>query len=449
MKKHHTIVWVCSLAGIALGYWSGFLHGTTSSPHSKKEEPAASPKPSARAPGFERGRKMFTTASRESSSRSSLLDMDTLFSKYNSMTPDQIRDEVTRLHEIIKNETIPTEEANTILYSLCYKWGQLSPKQALAYADSQTTGMSFSHAAIIRGWVAENPEAAFRYYQENKKDAPRSSSILEIIARGMAHAAPDGAFKWLNSLEEKDKRHAFPAILTNMAREHPERLAEFTAKVPPETLDKYGLCVPLTRHWAACDWDAARQWIDTLPSSMKETALEAAADALVLQNPDQATQIWKELPEARQQQMSEHIVRKLADKSAIQSLEWITRHADESQSLPLTRHVVNYSNSASKELKDYALSMPESARKDYVLGQIVDFSSSYHFYDSSIDCAENMILTDHIKDPETRMKCRQNMIYAWTQENPGQAEQWISSRPEQERNEYQEKYEEALRKKKN
>ena len=447
MNKKILAIILCSIAaGTGLGYFIGTQQTPQTSPKNISGESTT-----VRAPRFSETRKNMQTSKPEfptvSGSKSSL---DAMLQKYSRMDPELMEAELRELCSMEKGaDSVDLKKIIAAVY-LSYKWGQVSPKQALEQAKSMGPMSMLATPLIMQGWAETNPEGAAAYYAENKAKIPMSSMALTTIASEMSKTSPDAAMKWAATLDEKERLQALPAIMNGIAENHPELLAANIGKLSPEDLKKTSLCSDIAERWARSNWDETKNWIGTLPESQQNEVKRKALGSLSSVNLEEATREFKGLSAADQAEAAHSIAAHLALKNGVGALDWLVKNASENDALRSIPSAVGVAalTGGGEEMRNYLSDMPGGIMKDTALQDYLD-KSAMQSHVSYVDFEENLSLASGIGNADKRKSTTDNMLNQWMNSEPEKAKAWVdkSSLSQEDKQKYQKRYETAIKEK--
>lgn len=355
--------------------------------------------------------------------------VDSLLLKYSRMNAAQIEDEIKNLNDVNLLRGEPDMKKMMALVYLSYKWGQTSPQRALK--ESEKLGMvgMLTVPLILNGWAETNPEGAAAYYMENRKKVPHGDWSLKNIATELGKSSPSEAMRWVESLTEKDRKSALPAILGGIADSHPEQLSANIGKLSEDDLKNSALCANIAGKWASTDWEATSKWIDSLGEKQQKEARKTALAQLGLTDIDKATQEYSRLNESEQSGVARDITRNLASKGGPEALEWLVKNTSEKIAEENVRSAIGFGSSPSQleETHDYVMNMPDGKIKDSSLQEIIQKNSYGVFSGGEVDYVANLDMATNIKDEKKRGETVDNVVSSWARNDPEKAKEWIQS----------------------
>ncbi len=355
--------------------------------------------------------------------------LDVQLIRLSRMTPEQLKQEMGRLKKKISlNCDFPVQY---LTYSyLSYKWGQLAPLEALEEIKSmERFNAQLCLPIIMKGWAEQHPEEAATYFARHRDELPRAIYILNIIAEEMTRHSPDNALQWIAGLSPAERTEALPSVLHTLKKDNPEeykkQIEHFARQLSREELKHSELCDYLSARWAETDWEAASQWINTLPEEQKGRARNAALGELCTSDPDKAAAEFKKLEWQAQAEAAKIIARKLTSANPVDALKWLSENTPEKTILENMGTVITMESSRTPGLKESISQMKEGLVKDEALDKLVE-SLSWN-YDYFIDFEDAVSLAQDIKNPEKRENRLYSTLGLWISKNPEKAGAWIKS----------------------
>lgn len=445
-KKNFTLV----LCSVAAGTGLGYVIGSQQTPPAPAEK-TLSETVISRAPRFGETRKDTLVPKQDSpAAANNKNSLDALLQKYARMNPEMIAAELKELSNMdMGGDNIDLKKIIASVY-LSYKWGQISPKQALLQSKSMGPMNMLMTPMIMQGWAESNPEGAAAYYAENRTKIPMAPMALKTIAVEMAKSSPESAMKWAAALEENERRQALPSVISGIAENHPELLKDYVGKLSPEDLKKTSICSDIAEKWARSNWDETKKWISTLPESQQKAVRQKALGSLSLSNLDDATREFKQLNAGDQSEAAHSIAANLSKKNGAQALDWLVKNASENdalRSIPSTIGIAAITGGGD-EVKEYISGMSGGLIKDTALQDYLDKSAMQSHF-NYVDFEENLSLVSGISDAAKRKSTTENTLNQWVSSEPEKAKAWIdkSSLAPEDKQKYQKRYEDALKRK--
>ena len=189
--------------------------------------------------------------------------------------------------------------ADTTLRAVYQKWAQSDPQAALAHAEAHSPANHSPHmsAFAARGWAATDPEAAWRFFKEEKKmleadaSAVSRGAVLQALLAGALKAGPSGAAL----MEEICQSQLAPLLQGEGLARRMEEL-------------KFG---EIARSLAQEDPRAALTWAQNLPENalLRAETLTAAARQLASAEPEYALGLLKETGGSKSHWVNESVLR--------------------------------------------------------------------------------------------------------------------------------------------
>lgn len=366
--------------------------------------------------------------------------IEALLVRLSRMTPEQLEEEAAR----IKDWDFSGCGGYTLAAPLClsylgYKWGQSSPKRALEWIK-ETQGDLTLYGEVLRGWAETNPEMAAAYFAEHRDELPYPKQSLQLIAVEMAMSSPDLSFKWLAGLDHEERGIALPALLQAIADTRPEQWAKQIGHLSPQDFERDNVLETVAARWAALDWEAASQWLGTLPDNQKQKALPEALGALSIQAPEKAREEFKKLTDEEQFDTAGKLVRNWAGTDPVKAMEWLIDNTSERTTVFNITDALSDDSFRNPEVKEYISEIKAGPVRDQALEYMLS-TASYNKLASSDSFRELLRLTDKINNSKKREDCVKRILTRWSLQDHAKVETWLetSTLPDPVKNEIREK----------
>lgn len=425
MDKKSIFLLCCGLAVSAgLGYISGRSHEESLQKSNSPEKKSVA----LRVPRFGDSPSSTETASRGERIAREKETLESLLLRYRNPTHQMLEQELNQL----KNTNLSSEmniDKFFKLFYLSYKWGQKSPKQALFFTEAMRDKPmgELVKTMVMQGWSESNPEAVTAYLRENKTGMDRNPDILSVIASEYGKSSPSNAAKWFSSLDDTQKQSVLPSLLSSIAEAHPDKIKTFLYLIPSDEQKSYNLYSQLAEKWATVDWNAAHEWINTLPSREKNRTLRSALGALAKTDPEKATAEYMKLDDARKGYFADAILPGIANQSPMKALDWLFQNVPESQIPESINNALGYGPlDSTDELTERIASLPEGITRDTLIQQLLQ-KTTYSPENDSADFTQKLTLAFRIGDEEKRSHCIDNIISAWSYNDPTATMQWVEA----------------------
>lgn len=425
MDKKSIFLLCCGLAVSAcLGYISGRSHEEILQKSNSPEKKSVA----LRVPRFGDSPSSTETASRGERIAKEKETLESLLLRYRNPTHQMLEQELNQL----KNTNLSSEmniHNFFKLFYLSYKWGQKSPKQALFFTEAMRDKPmgELVKTMIMQGWSESNPEAVTTYLRENKTGMDRNPDILSLIASEYGKSSPSSAAKWFSSLDDFQKQSVLPTLLSSIVEAHPDKIKSFIYLIPPDEQKNHNLYSSIAAKWVTVDWNAAQEWINTLPPLEKNRTLRSALGALAKTDPEKATAEYMKQDESQKGYLAEAILPSIANQSPMKALDWLFQNVPESQIPELKSNFLGYGPlTLSDELSERIANLPEGTTRDTLLQELLQ-KTRYSSEHDSADFTQKLTLTSRIGDERKRSRCIDDIIFDWTSKQPTAAMQWVEA----------------------
>jgi hypothetical protein len=230
-------------------------------------------------------------------------------------------------------KTVREPQQKMMFYSLLLgQWAEKDGKAALAYAEEKLGGSSpfdFGVRATILGtWARRDPDAAWRWYQTERKpeDNERTMGMsVNMIFAGMASSDLDSALQRVAALDDTTRAMALQGIAgsaTNDASR--KRLIDRATGLPQE--QRAQIYQGLVGPWAMMDSEAAVKWIRTLPAEEQKPLRDSAGQMMMMMKPALGAELLLEGAEEKDKpQIYDRVAGQWAFQDARAAGEWLMK----------------------------------------------------------------------------------------------------------------------------
>lgn len=334
---------------------------------------------------------------------------------YSALRPEQMEAEAKKLKDLSWEDRFI---ASNLLFS---KWAEVSPRQAMEYANKLGFRSQFEKMAILKTWGATNPEAAIAYYAENKNILDGRSA--GVIASEWARTDVNAAMAWAAGLSEGEQRNAMNSIIQKIAETDPAVAAAKLASLTPEQLAEGGRMYDvIANQWAKKDWAATEQWLATLPADMQENARRNAIQGLAESNPRAAADQVAKLSEGNVKDRAiSTVAQVMAESDPAAAADWVLKNASESGFGQSAGSVIaSWVYTDTTGAKNWVESLPEGRGKEQAL-------MMYSSRTPSKDYGDTIALASSIKDEGVRNAAVSAAARNWMRDEPEAAKAWVES----------------------
>ena len=217
----------------------------------------------------------------------------------------------------------PSMARSMMLATTLVHVGTSDPVRALTLAD-ELDGLARLQAidGVLDTWGEEDPLAAAAWLDASED---KTTGAVSVVASRYAEADPEGAFEWLLDQSVEAQRHAFPTVVRQMAGQSPDsvvrlidHIADSNAKLaagfqlmstwvetdPPGAVrgiarldDSVGqpLYAFAFQRWSSFDPESARAFLERIPSSHRDGAIQGMMQQAALSDLDLAEQLFERL----------------------------------------------------------------------------------------------------------------------------------------------------------
>jgi hypothetical protein len=231
--------------------------------------------------------------------------------------------------------SVKEPQAQMMFYSmLLSQWAEKDGLSALKYAKEKVgTNKMFAmgvEGAVLGAWAHSNPEAAWKWYQEDQAVNPsggddRMRMGASALFAGMASANLDTALARVETLDEGSKSMAMMGIASSATTDSSRRrLLDRAATLPDAT--RHQVYQGVVGQWAMSDPEAAVKWVRSLPADQAAGARESAGQMLLMSRPELAADLMLEgaKPEDKSR-IYDQVAGRWAYSDAKAAGEWLTK----------------------------------------------------------------------------------------------------------------------------
>lgn len=317
-------------------------------------------------------------------------------------------------------------EINTLLFCICSRLGQESPRQTLQKMEKfDDHNDNFLHC-IINAWANKNPDAVLSYCRENMgEDTKKNGLLSDFYIFTLSKQSPDKALDYLTTLSPEKQSNYLYYPLSGLSDKMPEKMAEAVAKLAPALQESDWLHAQIASLWAQKDWEAASQWINTLPEKQR---MEALGNALMNIPLEESSKKLAALMKQEKEEAMKHISGNLFYESTQKAVEWLTSHATKEEAAKAIDNANYYHSSfLSSDNIAYVNQMPSGALKDSLLAKMVKRiypnDQSFIFLDRKME--DHLSMADKISDQTKREKSLDYALNSWMYKAPENTRSWL------------------------
>lgn len=217
----------------------------------------------------------------------------------------------------------PSPTRSSLLASTLANIGWSDPERALTLAD-ELDGIARSRAiaSVLGIWGEEDPLAAAAWLDASGDQTP---AAVQAVASHYAEVDPEGALEWLQDQSAEAQHHAMPMVVRRVAAESPDsalrlidRIGDSNAKqaagfqliatwieTDPQTAvraiarmddsESEHLYLFAFQMWSRFDHKSATAFLDQIPSSNRDGAIQGMVQQAAFRDPDLAERFFDRL----------------------------------------------------------------------------------------------------------------------------------------------------------
>jgi hypothetical protein len=212
-------------------------------------------------------------------------------------------------------------------------------------------------------------------------------------------------------------------IFSQVALEDPARAAQLAASLTGE--QQAEAYQSIAREWSRKDFDAAEQWINTLPSDQRDVAMAEAIRGL--SDSDPAMAAGKVASLSDQEAIADavrSVARNWAAEDPAATAEWLVQQDSEELGRPIYETIRDWSNQDPAAVLDFVSGQPEGELRDTAV-------TSYVMSNRDADPQESLALAATIADDEARARSMGVSVQRWAAEDEAAATQYLQSLPDE------------------
>lgn len=209
-------------------------------------------------------------------------------------------------------------------------WAKKDPQAALQWVEKLTPSSlrERCQSAALEQFALTDPSAALELAV--KAPALKSAGFLSVVLSSWARTDPSAAAEAARSLPEGRLRdQALASLGTALAGKDPAMAAELLDDINPGP-QAHALASSMAAEWSEIDAPATLRWIETLPESLREKALEASLARLANNAPELAAEFAESATATPA--LADHIgfiASAMASKDPEAALKWAGRFESE------------------------------------------------------------------------------------------------------------------------
>ena len=342
--------------------------------------------------------------------------MEALMDYYANLTADQFAAEVEKLDDLPFGDRIL---AGTLLFS---RWAELDPEGAYAAAESMGRDGFFARPSVIRSWASSNPVAASQFFEENADDMGGRrgpGGPAGQIAREWAKQDPVAALDWAQGLEGDAGRQAVGDIFSQLTIDDPARATELAAGLSGEQQSEaYG---SIARAWSREDFDAAEQWINSLPADQRDPAMVQAINSLSDDDPALAAlKVAGLTDQGAIEDAVRSVARDWSQEDPASTAEWLVQQDVEELGWPMEETMRNWTNQDPQAALEFVNAQPEGELRDTAASRYINA-----YRDG--DVQESLALATTINDDRERGRSIGTTVARWAREDEAAAMEYLET----------------------
>lgn len=176
--------------------------------------------------------------------------------------------------------------------SVLRTWGVRDPLAAAAWLDASGNKTSAAVVAVVHNFAEEDPVGAFEWLQDQPVAAQQHG--FPIVVRQIAATSPESALRLIARIRDPNaKQAAGYQLISSWVETDPQEAVRAIARMD-ETVGQplYGYAFQM---WSSFDPESATAFLDRIPSSQRDGAIQGMVQQAAFRDPDLAEQLFDRL----------------------------------------------------------------------------------------------------------------------------------------------------------
>lgn len=203
----------------------------------------------------------------------------------------------------------PSRTRSAMLDTTLSNLGKSDPVRALALAEElDGVDRSIATEAVLRAWGRQDARAAAAWLDTSGN---KTTNAVASVAGHYAELDPEGAFEWLQDQSDEAQRRAISLVVQRLAAESPESTLRMINRIRDSNA-KQDAGSQLISTWAASDPQAAIRAIPRMDASMGQNLYQTAFSAWSRTDPDGATAFLDQVPSSNRDSAIQGVLQQTA-----------------------------------------------------------------------------------------------------------------------------------------
>ena len=203
----------------------------------------------------------------------------------------------------------PFSERSRMLAATLASLAESDPAAALSLADElDGVAQSLAIERVLGVWGAENPQAAATWLHAA---GDRTPGAVHVVAGRYARVDPEGAFEWLQDQSIEAQRQALPTVVRRLADESPNSALRLIDRIGDANA-KQAAGFQLISTWVDADPQAAVRAISRMDDSMGRPLYQFAFQSWSRFDPESATAFLDQIPSSHRDDAIQGMVQQAA-----------------------------------------------------------------------------------------------------------------------------------------
>ena len=203
----------------------------------------------------------------------------------------------------------PSRTRSAMLDTTLSNLGKSDPVRALALAEElDDVDRSIATEAVLRAWGRQDARAAASWLDSSGN---KTTNAVASVAGHYAEFDPEGAFEWLQDQSDEAQRRAISLVVQRLAAESPESTLRMINRIRDSNA-KQAAGSQLISTWAASDPQAAIRAIPRMDASMGQNLYQTAFSAWSRTDPEGATAFLDQVPSSNRDSAIQGVLQQTA-----------------------------------------------------------------------------------------------------------------------------------------
>ena len=189
-------------------------------------------------------------------------------------------------------EELDGPDRSTAIESVIRVWGREDPRAAAAWLDASGDKTAAAVTAVAQHYADSDPEEAFEWLQDQSSEVQRRA--VTLIVRRLAGESPESALRTIDRIRDSSaKQAAGSQLISTWAASDPR--AAIRAIPRMDASMSQNLYQTAFHTWSRSDPEDAMAFLDQVPSSDRDGAIQGVLQQTAFRNVDLAERLYDRL----------------------------------------------------------------------------------------------------------------------------------------------------------